>query len=151
MHMATSPGRRMSMARRYASKPRNFRSGGTSILSGNFSLSNLIERSIFSSSRSAVAYSLIGPLFGTRRASPTAPVPRPPQPSRARRIVWSWAANARAGSPPSTAVPAASELLRLRNSRRFRSDVSVCCVMLISSITDDVVRFLPPQHTPPPS
>src|ERR1700722_7772893 len=71
-----------------------------------------------SSKTSAIATSLIGPFF-TPNASQAAPVPRPPQPTNATRMVLSWAAKARGlMAAVARAVTAATRPVVCRSSRR---------------------------------
>jgi len=105
------------MAWRYASKPMNRRSGGTSILSPNCLESVWCDAFRRSSKRSAMANSLTGPP-GADSALATAPLPRPPQPIKASLIVPSPAAWTRGTAMPASAEVAASLPARPRNSRR---------------------------------
>jgi hypothetical protein len=105
--MTTSPGRRQSMACLYESKPIKRRSSGTSIwsFSGNALLRALwlaLSRCVYAS---AIATSLIGPLV-VESAFFAAPVPRPPQPTRATWITSLLPANARGAISPVSAVTA---------------------------------------------
>ena len=67
--------------------------------------------------RSAMACNVTGPRSADR-ASPTAPLPRPPVPIRARRIVLSSPACTAGITLPANAAAAATLPVRLRNSRR---------------------------------
>ena len=80
-------------------------------------LSTLCEPFNRFSKMSAMACSLTGPPVA-RKASAAAPLPRPPQPIRARRIVLSSAACTRGIVTAASAEPAASVPLHCRNSRR---------------------------------
>src|SRR5205823_2106445 len=71
-----------------------------------------------------MATSLIGPLV-VERALRTAPPPRPPQPTRARRIMSSPAAWTAGTTMPESAVAAAMAVVDLRKSRRL--DLVVDC------------------------
>ena len=66
---------------------------------------------------SAMATSLQGPL-GDSKALITAPLPRPPLPIKARRIVLSSAAWTCGIATPAKAAPAVNVPLRFRKSRR---------------------------------
>src|SRR5437764_4907539 len=65
-----------------------------------------------------MATSLIGPLV-VERALSTAPPPRPPQPTRATRIMSSPAAWTAGTTMPESAVAAAMAVVDLRKSRRL--------------------------------
>ncbi len=80
--IATSPGFRQSMAFWWASKPMKRRSAGTSTRWPHSFVSCPKLLWSRSSKTSAMATSLIGPLW-VARALAAAPVPRPPQPIRA--------------------------------------------------------------------
>ena len=114
------------MASLYALKPMNLRSLLTSTWSLNFFFSALCAPSSLASMVSAIAYSLTGWLCaGTFRALATAPLPRPPHPIIARRIVLLPAAKRLGDRLPSTAAPAAKEPPCLRNCRRLTLNVSI--------------------------
>ena len=70
-----------------------------------------------------MATSLIGP-FLTLRASAAAPVPRPPQPTRATRIVLSSAAWTHGAVAETIVVAAANRPVCLKNSRRVVSSAN---------------------------
>src|SRR5438552_7843012 len=73
-----------------------------------------------------MATSLIGPLV-VERALSTAPPPRPPQPTRARRIMSSPAAWTAGTTMPDSAVAAAMAVVDLRKSRRLLLDLVGWC------------------------
>ena len=142
--MAMSPGRSRSIAGRNESKPTNCLSGGTSICSAYCSLSALCERVSRSAKKSAMAWSFTGPPEALK-ASTAAPLPRPPQPINARRIVLSSAACTRGMATPASAAPAATVPLHCRNSRR--EDFCACDngfsrFMAFSSGLDQVIHSL---------
>src|SRR5207244_7486239 len=66
---------------------------------------------------SAMATSLIGPCL-VERASPAATVPRPPQPTRATRMVLSSAAWTAGTATPARAEAVATWLVVFKKSRR---------------------------------
>jgi len=92
-------------------------SGGTSMRLPNRPLSDLYERVIRSSKTSAIAMSLVGPV-GEESALETAPVPRPPQPTKASRIVLSSPPYTRDIATPVSTEPATTFVLRARNCLR---------------------------------
>jgi len=65
-----------------------------------------------------MAYSFTGPPSRTESASPTAPLPRPPHPIKARRIVLSSPAWTLRAKPLTKGVAAAIMLDCRRNCRR---------------------------------
>src|SRR4051812_24100777 len=95
----------------------NLRSAGTSNFSPerSFSASWLLDS--LSSNTSAIATSLIGPCL-VASALAAAPVPRPPQPTRATRIVLSSAAWTDGTATPARADAAATWPVVFRKSRR---------------------------------
>ena len=96
----------------------NLRSSGTSTLSRELVLERRRSCSSSRSSKtSAMATSLIGPLL-VARALAAAPVPRPPQPTRATWIVLSSPAWTDGTATPARAEAAATWPVVLRKSRR---------------------------------
>ena len=95
----------------------NRRSGGTSTRSGYCLLKDSWDAASRFSNRSAMTVSLTGPP-GASKALTAAPLPRPPQPIKASRMVLSSAACTRGIATPASAEAAASFPPRSRNSRR---------------------------------
>src|SRR4029453_14249827 len=75
-----------------------------------------------------MATSFVGPLL-VERASPAAPVPRPPQPTSARLIVLLSPAYIRGRKPLAKAVAPAALPVVLISSRRVRPEGRICWLM----------------------
>ena len=137
----TSPGPSESMAFLYASKPMNARSEGTSILSGKLAVRFLRLAWSRSGKMSAMACSFTWPPV-VEKASATAPVPRPPQPTRASLIVsepaaWQWGTAAPARAPAAVAAAVVR-----RNSRRV-TILELVVLVFIANESARIVDFPP--------